>query len=397
MKVFVILSRVPFPLEKGDKLRAYHQLRELKKKHHIVLCCLSDTDVPSEANRALDEICHEIHIFKLKRWKIYLNLFLCLFSRKPFQVMYFYQGWVHKSIRSLIASSKPDHIYSQLIRTAEYVKDEYNYPKTIDYQDAFSKGMERRMKKSTWPMSELFAAERKRLIAYENIIFEYFDGKTIISEEDRRYIYHPERKDIALITNGIDTDYFHRTEKQLNKAFDILFTGNMNYAPNIETAEYIVAQILPLVKKVHPEVRLALAGSDPHRRVKNLGKTPGVTVTGWIDDIRDAYNDAAIFLAPMQIGTGLQNKLLEAMSMQLPCITSPLANKPLKANHPTEIAVADTPQDYADWIARLLSDGQLREEMGMKGREFVRDQFSWSASTSKLEALMCAQNERTLV
>lgn len=397
MKVFVILSRVPYPLEKGDKLRAYHQLRELKKRHHIVLCCLSDAEVPIEANEALKEICHEIHVFKLKRWKIYWNLFLCLFSRKPFQVMYFYQGWVHKAIRSLIDTCKPDHIYSQLIRTAEYVKDAYNYPKTLDYQDAFSKGMERRMKKSRWPMSELFAAERKRLIAYENIIFEYFDGKTIISEEDRRYIYHPERKDIELITNGIDTGYFHRTEKQEDKGFDILFTGNMNYAPNIETAEYIVEQVLPLVKKVHPEIRLALAGSDPHRRVKNLGKMPGVTVTGWIDDIRDAYNGSTLFLAPMQIGTGLQNKLLEAMSMQLPCITSPLANRPLKANHPTEIAVADTPQDYADWIVRLLGDEQLREEMGMKGREFVRSQFSWSASSSKLEALMRAQNERTLV
>jgi sugar transferase (PEP-CTERM/EpsH1 system associated) len=397
MKLFVILSRVPYPLEKGDKLRAYHQLLELKKHNEIVLCCLTDTDVAEGANEALKQICNEYHIFKLKKWRIYFNLLLCVFSRKPFQVMYFYQKWVHKAIRAMIQNAAPDHIYCQLIRTAEYVKDAYNYPKTIDYQDAFSKGMERRMNKASWPISELYAAERKRLIAYENIIFEYFEGKTIISEEDRKYIYHPERKDIALITNGIDTEHFKNHDLNREKKYDILFTGNMNYAPNIETAEFIVLKVLPLLKKEMPQIRLALAGSDPHRRVINLGKVPGVTVTGWMDDIRDAYSSSSVFFAPMQIGTGLQNKLLEAMAMELPCITSTLANKALNASTHSEIIVADTQGECAMWILKLLKNDSLRNEIGKNGREFVRSNFSWEASATQLQALMLAQNSRTVV
>ncbi len=199
MKILVILSRVPYPLEKGDKLRAFHQLKELKRNHEITLCCLTDTAIEPGTEAALNEICHSHHIFPLNRLKIYLNLFLCLFSRKPFQVMYFYQKSIHNSIKKIIDQTAPDHIFCQLIRTTEYAKNEHNYPKTLDYQDAFSKGMERRKEKSRWPLKEIFAAEHRRLIGYENIIFEYFEGKTIISEEDRRYIYHPERKDIAIV------------------------------------------------------------------------------------------------------------------------------------------------------------------------------------------------------
>ncbi len=246
MKIVVILSRVPFPLEKGDKLRAYHQLKVLHQKHEIILCCLTDSKVHPDAEKALREICSSFHIFHLKRWRIAINLFFGLFSRKPMQVIYFYQKKIHSAIKKIIEKDDPDHIYCQLIRTAEYAKSEHNYIKTLDYQDAFSKGVERREQKASWPLREIFRMERRRLIAYENIIFEYFELKTIISAEDRRFIYHPERQDIAVITNGIDTQFFS-PDHQKTKSFDLVFTGNMSYPPNIETAEYTVNEILPIV------------------------------------------------------------------------------------------------------------------------------------------------------
>lgn len=396
MRIFVILSRVPFPLEKGDKLRAFHQLKELKKNNEIILCCITDIQPVPEAAQALKEICHEFHIFHLQKWRIYVNLIFNILSRKPFQVMYFYQKSIHNSIQKLIASTAPDHIFCQLIRTAEYAKNEHDYPKTLDYQDAFSKGMERRLKKAKWPMTEIFAAERRRLINYENIIFEYFEGKTIISEEDRRYIYHPERKNIAIITNGIDTGFFHNTHLK-HPTFDLVFTGNMSYPPNIETAEYIVKTVLPLIRITKPNTTLLLAGSDPHRRVKALNKQPGVHVSGWVDDIREAYAGARIFFAPMQIGTGLQNKLLEAMAMELPCVTSPLANKALKAKDKVDLFEASLPEEYTHLIIKLLDDSDLRRQIGKRARTFVQSRFSWEASCQQLEAVMAAQNKAVVV
>ncbi len=396
MRIFVILSRVPYPLEKGDKLRAFHQLKELKKNNEIILCCITDIQPVPEAELALKEICHEFHIFHLQKWRIYANLLFNILSRKPFQVMYFYQKSIHTSIQKLIAASVPDHIFCQLIRTAEYAKNEHDYPKTLDYQDAFSKGMERRMKKAKWPMTEIFAAERRRLINYENIIFEYFEGKTIISEEDRRYIYHPERKNIAIVTNGIDTQYFHNT-LSIQPVYDLVFTGNMSYPPNIETAEYIVKNVMPLIRKTKPHATLLLAGSSPHRRVKALDKHPGVHVSGWVDDIREAYASARIFFAPMQIGTGLQNKLLEAMAMELPCVTSPLANKALKAKDKDDIFEANIPEDYARLIVELLDDPFLRNQLGKRARTFVQSRFSWEASCQQLETVMATKNKAVVV
>ncbi|HKL02716.1 MAG TPA: glycosyltransferase, partial [Cryomorphaceae bacterium] len=363
MKILVLLSRVPYPLEKGDKLRAFHQIRELNKRHQIILCCLADGPVHKDSEKVLSEITDKFFIFKLEKWRILLNLFLCFFSRKPFQVMYFYQRPIHRAIGKILRAENPDHIYCQLVRTAEYAKNEHNFPKTIDYQDAFSKGMDRREQKAKWPFREIIAMERRRLIGYENIIFEYFENKTIISAEDRRFIYHPERNDIAVISNGIDTDFFspeHRTENQT----DLVFVGNMSYPPNIETAEYIAHQILPLLKELKSDVKILLAGSSPHKRVKQLSKIPGIEVLGWVNDIRDAYASAKVFIAPMQIGTGLQNKLLEAMAMQIPCVTSTLANRSLNARKDLEILVGDTPAEYAAHILRLLDNPELRTELG---------------------------------
>lgn len=387
MKILVILSRVPYPLEKGDKLRAYHQLKVLHQNQEVILCCLSDTQPHPDAQKALREISSQFHIFKLKRWRIYINLILGLFSRKPMQVIYFYQRKVHKAIQELIERENPDHIYCQLIRTAEYAKHEHNYKKTLDYQDAFSKGVERREQKASWPLKEIFRMERRRLIAYENIIFEYFEAKTIISAEDRRFIYHPERHDIAVVTNGIDTDFFNPEYKK-PKTHDLVFTGNMSYPPNIETAEFIVSQILPELQKHKPDITLLLAGSSPHKRVLQLAKTKGVEVSGWMDDIRDAYAVGRIFLAPMLIGTGLQNKLLEAMAMELPCVTSHLANRSLKAENNKELLVGEDVNSYVTLILNLLESEEDRIKLGKAGRYFVQNRFSWEKSVGKLEELM---------
>ncbi len=392
MKIFVLLSRLPYPLDKGDKLRAYHQLKELHKHHEVILCCLSDVPAKQAELDVVKSLCTELHVFKLERWRIVLNVALSLFSRKPMQVHYFYQRHVHHKVSALIEASQPDHIFCQLIRTSEYVKNEHNYIKTIDYQDAFSKGMERRAERASWPLREIFASERRRLIAYENIIFEYFENRIIISEEDRRYIYHPERKDIHIITNGIDTDFFRKGALTVDKKYDLVFTGNMGYAPNVATAVYIVEMVLPLLRKQVPNITLLLAGAQPSRKVRGLQDVPGVTVSGWMDDIREAYASAKVFFAPMQIGTGLQNKLLEAMAMELPCLTSSLANKALKAEEGRQILVGHDAAHFAERLVDLLRNESMRNELAAAGRQYVQAEFSWSASAQRLEHLMHQEN-----
>jgi glycosyltransferase involved in cell wall biosynthesis len=218
----------------------------------------------------------------------------------------------------------------------------------------------------------------------------------IISDEDRKYIYHPERQYIHIITNGIDTDFFHPTANR-NEEFDLVFVGNMSYPPNIETAEFIVEKVLPLLKVNFPNIKLLLAGADPTKRVQVLANQKGVVLRAGLEDIREAYGSGRIFFAPMLIGTGLQNKLLEAMAMEKPCVTSVLANKALMATHRENILVGETPDDYAKLITELMGNPDLCRRLGENGRKYVQENFSWESSTNELAELMFAQTKELVV
>jgi sugar transferase (PEP-CTERM/EpsH1 system associated) len=383
MKIFVLLSRVPYPIEKGDKLRAFHQIRCLSAKHDIILCALSDSVVHPEAVKVLGEYCSEVHILPIGKAGMIWNVLKAFMNGNPLQVGYFYRCGARKKIQAIIEKCSPDHIYCQLTRVSEYVKD-LNIPKTLDYQDIFSMGAKRRAETASPLMSRFFEMEYKRLARYEHDIFEKFDHKTIISQPDRDLIPHPAREEVVVVPNGVDQEYFSPVKKA--KTHDIVFTGNMGYPPNIDAARFIAEDIFPLVLKQFPAAKLLIAGATPHAKVQAL-RSPNVTVTGWLPDIRDSYASSRIFIAPMRIGTGLQNKLLEAMAMGLPCITSQLANQALGAKENAEILIGKTAGEYAGHIIHLLQDQAAAEKLAQNGHSFVRKNYSWENSTSLLEGL----------
>jgi len=389
MRILVIVSRVPYPLEKGDKLRAYNQVKELSKNHQVYLCCLSDEQVHPEAVSKLKEIASQVTILPLSKWKIYLNVLFEFLGRKPFQVAYFYQRSPHKKIKAIINDFLPEHIYCQLVRTTEYAKNEFNIPKTLDYQDAFSKGMERRAAQSGGLKRWFFKSESNRLLQYEHIVFEYFDNKCIISQQDRDLIYHEKRKEIEVIPNGVDFEFFKPIEAV--KKFDICFVGNMSYAPNINSALFLIQKVLPHLIKEFPNIQLLISGADPVDELVKL-QGPNVTIRGWVDDIRTSYAESRVFVAPMFLGTGLQNKLLEAMAMGIPCVTSKLANNALSAMPSKHLLIGKTPEQYTEHISFLLKNPAQSEQMAADAVEFVKSNYSWQQSTRQLEQLMLKSN-----
>ncbi len=384
MKLFVLLSRVPYPLEKGDKLRAYHHLRCLSKYYDIHLFCLNDTQLYPQAVEKLSAFCKSVTVANLAKPDIYAGLFSALFSGLPFQSGYFFSKKIKKQILSKIDEIKPDHIFCQLIRVTEYVKD-LDIPKTLDYQDVFSTGYQRLSTKSSIFMKPLLRIEANRVDKYENYIFDKFDTRFIISLPDRDAISHPEKNKILVIPNGVDTEYFKPVD--LKKEFDILFTGNMNYKPNVDSVEYLVNNVLPVLKRKVPVVKVLIAGADPHKRVLKLA-SDDVTVSGWVEDMRDCYAKSRIFVAPMQIGTGLQNKLLEAMAMKLPCITSGLANNALQAAEDSEILVGYSPEDYAEKIELLLKNKEASQRIALGGYNFILKNYNWETQAERIHGLI---------
>ncbi len=383
VKILIVLPRIPFPLEKGDKLRAFHQIKVLSRDHELYLVA---SGRPREVTaRAFDELepwCREVRFFRhgmLRRLWFTLYFFL---RGRPLQCGYFYSSAARSYIRRVVKEKGIDHIYCQLFRTAEMVRG-VDCESTIDYQDAFSGSMKKRMQATSGLKRWLLWVEYKRIRRYESRIYSMFDHHTIISSSDAKVM---DTGPLVVVPNGVDTDFFKPVEGK-EKVDDLIFTGNMSYLPNVHTSLYLSRKVMPVLWSSRPGVGLVLAGASPDRRVQQL-QSSHITVTGWLDDIRMAYARAKVFIAPMHIGTGLQNKILEAMAMGLPVITSPSAAGPIGATHDQELMVAENAQQYATLAIELLDNEQKRKEMGQAARQFVINHFNWTACTRQLERLI---------
>lgn len=388
MRLLVLLSRFPYPLDKGDKLRAYYQLRYLASQgHEVCVLALSDEAVGADALAAVRPLCRGgLHVHPLRRPVRARGLARALATAgRPLQVGYFQDAAAQRLLDQLLAGFRPDHVYCQLIRMAEYLRG-YAGPKTLDYMDIFSVGMARRARTAPAWQRPMLALEARRLAAYEAEVFGWFDHHIIISDQDRQLLPHPQRAQVQLVPNGIALDFF-QPQPQTPKTCELVFCGNMGYHPNVDAACWLAEEILPLVQQQHPQARLLVAGTTPAPRVQALARRPGVAVSGWLPDIRSAYAQARVFVAPMRVGTGLQNKLLEAMAMQLPCVTTPLANNALGGTPGQHLLVAEGAADLAAAIGQLLADEAAAAQLARRGHTFVRATYDWAATTATLENL----------
>lgn len=382
-KIIILTSRFPYPLDKGDKLRIYHQMKNISSNHDLYLISINTENTILESQvKELKPYCKKIYIFNIKSTTILFNLIKSFLSKEPLQVGYFYSKQHHKKISAIIQEIKPDWVFSQLIRTSKYVENEKN--NIIDYMDAMSKGIERRIVNFPKFIQPLIRHESNITKKYENYIYSKFKKHTIITKNDQQHISHNDNKKIHIIPNGVDTTYFKPNNK-IEKKYDIVFIGNMNYPPNVEAAIYLCKHIQPLIEKKYKSCNVLIGGTNPSKKVLSL-KNKNIFVSGWVEDIRHLYSSGRIFVAPMFIGTGLQNKLLEAMAMGIPCITTNLANNALLAK-PTQILIANNKTEFANACIKLLHNKNLYKNLSLEGLKFVKNTYDWKKINNKLEAL----------
>ena len=386
MNLLVLLPRVPYPLEKGDKLRAFYQIKELSKYHDIYLVALQDGTLHPEALEKIEPYCKEIQIIRISLFSKLSGIIRAFFKGLPAQIGYFYSTKAKREIDRLIHKIYPDHIYCFMIRMAEYVKKHKDCHTTLDYQDVLSMGMKRRYEKASFFKKPIFLYEYQALRRYEKNIFSCFTNKTIITSIDRELIPHPQRQYIHVIPNGIDFEKFNyiKTEKK----YDLIFTGNMSYSPNVDAALFLAKSIFPKLLRQHPDLKLCICGVAPVPAIRALD-SDNIRVTGWVDDISVFYAASKIFIAPMRIGTGLQNKVLEAMAMKLPSITSALAGQPIEgATHNNELLICNNLDEYVAAVSNLLTDKKFYKTISENGYQFVKTHYDWKEIGKVLEEVV---------
>lgn len=381
MRLLVVLSRFPYPLEKGDKLRAYHQIRLLSQKYDVYLFVISDRNPKDEESDELHRYCKAIKVERINIFTKLWNTLIFVLKGMPAQCGYFFRSKAKKSLQQFANEVNADKVYCQFVRTVPLVKD-LQLSKTIDYQDALSMGMKRRYEQAKGLKRLSFRQEYLRLQQYEQEVYNCFDHHTIITSKDRDVMPVKLRRNLLVVGNGVDFEKFAYHGEVKN--YDLIFAGNMGYAPNVDAAEYLVRSVMPRLLRRLPGVRLVLCGANPSARVRAL-QSESVEVTGWVDSMAEYYARSRVFIAPMRMGTGLQNKLLEAMATEIPCVVSMLAAAPLVSdNGQKPLMVCSSEDEYVHAILRLLEDREFYRQITTQAHRYVTVHYSWEAATKPL-------------
>jgi glycosyltransferase involved in cell wall biosynthesis len=238
----------------------------------------------------------------------------------------------------------------------------------VDAERLVARGLRRR----------LLQAEMRRVRRFEATEYPFFDRIVMVSEEGKAELkaLNP-GLEITVIPNGVDADFFHPDQAVSRDRGLILFTGVMDYAPNILTAEFLARRVLPLVRVRKPEARLAIVGRSPAPRVHALATLDGVDVTGEVPDLRPWLRRSRAYACPMLSGTGIKNKLLEAMASELPCVVTPLAMQGMTVTRGVELLVGESENELADLLLEVLEDDETAHRLGLAAREYVRAHHDW--------------------
>jgi len=384
MQILFVANRIPYPPYRGDKLKIYNLAKKLSKSHELHLITFVTNKDEWQYRTELEKLYQSVTLISQPKWKSYFNTLIGIFGKTPFQVCYFKNNKMAKKLNEVIDKHSFDSIHVQHLRMAQYfVNRKTNSRVILDLPDAFSLYWNRRLNKAKSTLQRIFIkTEYKRLLDYE-LHMKKFDLNLACSKEDIEYLKSKHGIDhIKLLSNGVDIETFKPAEiKSIPNR--ILFTGNMDYAPNIDGASYFVEEILPLIEKEIPEVQFVIAGQRPVKKVLDLAKD-NVEITGFIPKLNEMYATASVVVSPLRIGAGTQNKVLESMAMGIPVVCTDIGFEGLGIASGEGVFKETTPETFAKTVTRLLQDKSLKESAGLKATEVIKNKFSWEQIAEQL-------------
>ena len=398
--VLFIVHRIPYPPDKGDKIRTYHMLLHLTKRYRVTVACMIDDPLDVQYIEPLRALVHQVYyqIRTTKMMKLWAASSLLL--GKPFSLQCFYSRRLQQSIDSYLDQYDPAAIITFCSSSAEYVFRSRHDLKTLqkkvllnDLIDVDSEKWEQYAEKHSGVMKWLYKREARLLRPCEEHIIQSFDRTFLVSEEEKNVLadYTTVEK-VEALSNGVDLDYFSPLqtigESHKTPEYKLVFSGAMDYWPNVEGAVWFAEKVFPKVKQAVPNAIFSIAGRNPTDAVLALEKISGIEVTGTVPDMREQLASATVCVVPLLIARGIQNKVLEAMAMQKPVVATSGAATGTKAVDGKEIIVADDEQQMAKEIVDLLGGPERQQELGRKARLYVEREHSWQSHLSRLSELI---------
>lgn len=388
-----LTHRIPYPPNKGDKIRSYHLLKHLAQRYQVHLGTFIDDPDDWQHIDRVKELCGRTHFAQLNPNTARLRSLGSLITNQPLTLDYYrdagLQAWIERVLHELPV--KRVLIFSSAM--AQYVSQAGHIRRIIDFVDIDSDKWLQYARKKTWPMSWLYRREGRLLLHYERQVAQSFDVSLFVSQSEAdlfKQLAPESATKTSFFNNGVDTDYFSPTLNFQNPypthALPLVFTGAMDYWPNVDAVQWFTREILPTVLTQHPSARFYIVGSRPTAAVCALAELPGVIVTGMVPDIRPYIAHARLAVAPIRVARGVQNKVLEAMAMAKPVIASAQVLEGITANTGEEVLLARDSDEFIATISSLLQCPL--DAIGKAARVRVLADYTWERNLAEVDTLL---------
>ncbi len=390
-KLLLLVHRIPYPPNKGDKIRSYHLLRHLAARYEVHLGTFVDDPDDWQHVERVRALCAASYFAKLDPKLARLRSLGALAGGRALSFDYYrdtgMRAWVERTMREqnisrIVVFSSP---------MAQYAMPFAHARRVIDFCDVDSDKWRQYAEQKPWPMSWLYRREARTLLAYEREVARGSDSALFATEPEAQLFRDlaPESDaKIGHFNNGVDTDYFSPAHAYASPYAEgeraLVFTGAMDYWPNVDAVQWFCDEIFPRLRARLPDLRFYIVGARPTPQVLALAGQPGVTVTGTVPDVRPYLAHAAVSVAPLRVARGIQNKVLEAMAMALPVVVTPQALEGVKADPGADLLLADGVEPFVQAVLRLL--GEDDQAMRARARERVERHYSWPSNLASIEA-----------
>ncbi len=392
MKILVLSTWFPYPPNQGSKTRAYQLIKALAHSHEIALVSFEDVEVQSAWRDHLAEMCHLVKTVPQNPFARRLTRQgQGWFSLKPSSVREGYSKQMSACVRGVATDWRPQVVLALTFVTAPYALEVKGVRRVVDVDNLLAP-----MLHENYKQAEHLLPRLRRYMAYwkfrryERWLFHQFELCLLVSARDMRAIqeYAPLEPDhVGLVPNGVDPEYFHPVGPAASNN-SLVFSGSVNYGPNYDAVDYFLHEILPIVRREIPDVRLRVTGSTHDGLLAQLPADTNVTFTGYVADVRPVIADSTACVVPLRHGAGTRLKVLEAMALGTPVISTSKGAEGLEVEPGRHLLIADRPDDFAAETVRLLHDGDLRAALASAARQLIQERYDWANIGHRLRDLI---------